>query len=234
MVNGILGAGVLGYPFAFRSCGLIAAAGLVLLCLAACQLSMRFLLLSRSASGNCEAAPDRVVSLHHRLPRPHVCAGQRHSVLCQLSMSYSAARQVGKHVPQGSIGSSHGRQPIECDDRCRAVSPLHATDDSDPWFGGALPCSQLTGRRTYEELALYAFGRPGRQTITSSIFVMNMGASSGQIASTPSMEPRSHRVAQPCRAVTALRASAPFQSVLPKHTACMVSWTQTHRQSGTL
>jgi len=47
MVNGILGAGVLGYPFAFRSCGLIAAAGLVLLCLSACQLSMRFLLLSR-------------------------------------------------------------------------------------------------------------------------------------------------------------------------------------------
>ncbi len=47
MVNGILGAGVLGYPFAFRSCGLVAAAGLVLLCLSACQLSMRFLLLSR-------------------------------------------------------------------------------------------------------------------------------------------------------------------------------------------
>ncbi len=82
MVNGILGAGVLGYPFAFRSCGLIAAGGLVLLCLSACQLSMRLLLLS----------------------------------------------------------------------------------------------SQLTGRRTYEELALYAFGQPGRQTITSSIFVLNMGA----------------------------------------------------------
>ena len=48
MVNGILGAGVLGYPFAFRSCGLIAAGGLVLLCLSACTLSMRFLLLSRS------------------------------------------------------------------------------------------------------------------------------------------------------------------------------------------
>ena len=27
MVNGILGAGVLGYPFAFKSCGLVAAAG---------------------------------------------------------------------------------------------------------------------------------------------------------------------------------------------------------------
>lgn len=81
MVNGILGVGVLGFPFAFRSCGMLAAALLILVCLAAGQLSMRLLLLS----------------------------------------------------------------------------------------------SQLSGRRSYEEVAAAALGRTGRQTVSSCIFTLNMG-----------------------------------------------------------
>ena len=82
LVNGILGVGVLGYPFAFRSCGMLAAALLIAICMAASQLSMRLMLLS----------------------------------------------------------------------------------------------SQLSGRRSYEELASAAFGPAGRQTVSSCIFTLNMGA----------------------------------------------------------
>ena len=81
LVNGILGVGVLGYPFAFRSCGMVAAAALILICLAASQLSMRLMLLS----------------------------------------------------------------------------------------------SQISGRRSYEELAGATLGRAGRQTVSSCIFTLNMG-----------------------------------------------------------
>jgi len=36
--------------------------------------------------------------------------------------------------------------------------------------------SQLSGRRSYEELAGAAFGPAGRQTVSSCIFTLNMGA----------------------------------------------------------
>ncbi|KAK9816581.1 hypothetical protein WJX72_002235 [[Myrmecia] bisecta] len=51
MVNAILGAGLLGFPFVYRSCGLLLATLMVLLCLVASQLSMRLLLLASQLSG---------------------------------------------------------------------------------------------------------------------------------------------------------------------------------------
>lgn len=51
MVNFILGAGVLGYPFCYKACGLVLTTVLVLICLIAAQLSMRLLLMSSQLSG---------------------------------------------------------------------------------------------------------------------------------------------------------------------------------------
>ncbi|KAK9802660.1 hypothetical protein WJX73_002230, partial [Symbiochloris irregularis] len=51
MVNAVLGAGVLGYPFCFRSCGIGLAALLVLGCWGASYFSMRLLLLSAHLVG---------------------------------------------------------------------------------------------------------------------------------------------------------------------------------------
>lgn len=51
MVNFILGAGVLGYPFCYKACGLVLTTVLVLVCLVAAQLSMRLLLMSSQLSG---------------------------------------------------------------------------------------------------------------------------------------------------------------------------------------
>lgn len=51
MVNFILGAGVLGYPFCYKACGLVLTTMLVLICLIAAQLSMRLLLMSSQLSG---------------------------------------------------------------------------------------------------------------------------------------------------------------------------------------
>ena len=51
MVNFILGAGVLGYPFCYKACGLVLTTVLVLVCLIAAQLSMRLLLMSSQLSG---------------------------------------------------------------------------------------------------------------------------------------------------------------------------------------
>ena len=51
MVNFILGAGVLGYPFCYKACGLVLTTVLVLVCLIAAQLSMRLLLISSQLSG---------------------------------------------------------------------------------------------------------------------------------------------------------------------------------------
>lgn len=51
MVNFILGAGVLGYPFCYKACGLILTTILILICLIAAQLSMRLLLVSSHLSG---------------------------------------------------------------------------------------------------------------------------------------------------------------------------------------
>lgn len=50
LINGILGGGILGYPFAFRQCGLGVATGLLLLCFCACQMSMQLLLASSQLS----------------------------------------------------------------------------------------------------------------------------------------------------------------------------------------
>lgn len=51
LVNGILGVGVLGYPFAFKECG--ALLGVLIVCgiLAACLFSVRLLLVSSQISG---------------------------------------------------------------------------------------------------------------------------------------------------------------------------------------
>ncbi|KAA6420194.1 MAG: hypothetical protein FRX49_09857 [Trebouxia sp. A1-2] len=51
MVNFILGAGVLGYPFCYKACGLVLTTLLILVCLVAAQLSMRLLLMSSQLSG---------------------------------------------------------------------------------------------------------------------------------------------------------------------------------------
>lgn len=51
MVNFILGAGVLGYPFCYKACGLVLTTLLILVCLIAAQLSMRLLLMSSQLSG---------------------------------------------------------------------------------------------------------------------------------------------------------------------------------------
>ena len=51
MVNFILGAGVLGYPFCYKACGLILTTLLILICLIAAQLSMRLLLISSHLQG---------------------------------------------------------------------------------------------------------------------------------------------------------------------------------------
>lgn len=51
MVNFILGAGVLGYPFCYKACGLALTTLLILICLIAAQLSMRLLLFSSHISG---------------------------------------------------------------------------------------------------------------------------------------------------------------------------------------
>ena len=51
MVNFILGAGVLGYPFCYKACGLVLTTVLVLICLIAAQLSMRLLLISSQLLG---------------------------------------------------------------------------------------------------------------------------------------------------------------------------------------
>ena len=51
MVNFILGAGVLGYPFCYKACGLVLTTLLVIICLIAAQLSMRLLLMSSQLSG---------------------------------------------------------------------------------------------------------------------------------------------------------------------------------------
>jgi len=51
LINGILGAGILGYPFAFRQCGLLLTSSMVLLCFGACQMSMQLLLASSQLSG---------------------------------------------------------------------------------------------------------------------------------------------------------------------------------------
>lgn len=51
MVNFILGAGVLGYPFCYKACGLVLTTLLVLICLIAAQLSMRLLLMSSQLLG---------------------------------------------------------------------------------------------------------------------------------------------------------------------------------------
>ncbi len=51
MVNFILGAGVLGYPFCYKACGLVLTTLLILVCLIAAQLSMRLLLTSSQLSG---------------------------------------------------------------------------------------------------------------------------------------------------------------------------------------
>ena len=51
MVNFILGAGVLGYPFCYKACGLVLTTLLILICLIAAQLSMRLLLVSSHISG---------------------------------------------------------------------------------------------------------------------------------------------------------------------------------------
>ena len=51
MVNFILGAGVLGYPFCYKACGLVLTTLLILICLIAAQLSMRLLLLSSHLQG---------------------------------------------------------------------------------------------------------------------------------------------------------------------------------------
>ncbi|KAL0050456.1 hypothetical protein WJX82_011533 [Trebouxia sp. C0006] len=82
MVNFILGAGVLGYPFCYKACGLVLTTLLILICLIAAQLSMRLLLMS----------------------------------------------------------------------------------------------SQLSGKRTYEELARLCFGRPGQRVMGTCVFMLNLGA----------------------------------------------------------
>lgn len=51
LINGILGGGILGYPFAFRQCGLALTSLLLLLCFAACQLSMQLLLAASQLAG---------------------------------------------------------------------------------------------------------------------------------------------------------------------------------------
>ena len=51
MVNFILGAGVLGYPFCYKACGLVLTTLLVIICLVAAQLSMWLLLMSSQLSG---------------------------------------------------------------------------------------------------------------------------------------------------------------------------------------
>lgn len=51
MVNFILGAGVLGYPFCYKACGLVLTTILIFVCLIASQLSMRLLLVSSHTSG---------------------------------------------------------------------------------------------------------------------------------------------------------------------------------------
>lgn len=82
MVNFILGAGVLGYPFCYKACGLVLATLLILICLIAAQLSMRLLLMS----------------------------------------------------------------------------------------------SQMSGKRTYEELARLCFGKPGQRAMSTCVFMLNLGA----------------------------------------------------------
>ncbi len=51
LINGILGAGILGYPFAYRQCGLALTSILLLLCFSACQLSMQLLLAASQLAG---------------------------------------------------------------------------------------------------------------------------------------------------------------------------------------
>ena len=51
LVNAVLGAGVLGFPWAFKTCGLVLATLLVLITLVASELSMRLLMISSQLAG---------------------------------------------------------------------------------------------------------------------------------------------------------------------------------------
>lgn len=51
LVNAVLGAGVLGYPWAYKTCGLVLATLLVLITLVASELSMRLLMISSQLAG---------------------------------------------------------------------------------------------------------------------------------------------------------------------------------------
>lgn len=57
-VNAVLGAGVLGFPFCFKTCGMVLASLLVLLSYGVCQLSMHLLLYSAQLTNKRRCVAD--------------------------------------------------------------------------------------------------------------------------------------------------------------------------------
>ena len=122
LVNGVLGVGVLGYPYSFKECGVLLGTVIVLSCLAVCLFSVRLLLISSHLSGQKsfeDIAAAALGSPGRLLVKVCIVAVNLGALVAYLNIIADVLSSVaGTIIPPGAEPSRHiliiGEQCCQC------------------------------------------------------------------------------------------------------------------------